>query len=1055
MAIAAPTPWLEPVTSALCPDSENGEDGGVMMMAGNPSERSEWQKKLVCPSITSYAAGMNALPPFLIGVLCSSVCLAQAPDFESKIAPILEARCLACHDANHSSGDVSLQTREQALPVLSPGDVEASVFIQQIVGPDHAMPKDGPPLTADEIQSLSQWIAAGALWPMERVLKDKPIRDLNWWSLLPIQSHTPPANAIDEARNPVDAFLDAKLAAQGLSPVPPADAQTLLRRLTYDLTGLPPTLEEQDSFFTAIESEGLEQAYIQKVDTLLASHAFAEHWARHWLDVARYGETHGYDKDQPRLNAWPYRDYVIQSFHSDKPYPRFVQEQIAGDALFPNDPDGILGLGFLAAGPWDLIGHVEVGEQKVDGRIAKHLDRDEMIAAVFNVFTSTTVQCAQCHHHKFDPITTEDYYRLHAVFAAVDRADRIYEGLSPDQHRSKSQLVAQIKEIQTKRDQLDASLEQEISRRAKQLDERIAALKQSQPLDRRPQFGWHSLISLDETTPKWVQVDLGNPVAVSLIKLRPAYDDFAGIGPGFGFPQRFKVEACEEPNFENGVLLLKEASDSDASIPRGSVVTIEGPALPVRFIRVTATQLAPRQNDFIFALDELQLFGPAEATNPKTDSADNNLALNATVSSIDSIENPPRWSRNNLTDGIYYLEAANDQALAELQELRGKRKEIEDEIRTREATTQLKAIDDELTALSKRLEAYPVGKPVYAVATDFPAQGQHLATKGTPREIRLLVRGDIRNTADIMQPGMSPLWPSAPGQFELSPTATESDARAALATSITSQDNPLLWRSIVNRLWQWTFGQALVGSPNDFGRMGMTPTHPELLDWLAAKLRDDPKHSLKSIIHLMVTSDAYKRSCDDNEINRNLDAGNACLWRANRRRLSAEEIRDSILAIAGSLRLEERGGPSFQDFVIDKPQHSPHYEYHLHDPNDEKTHRRSIYRFVVRSQPQPFLTTLDCADPSLSVAARDESTTAIQALTQWNNRLVETFSLRLAARLDRENSDFAKVDAACRLALGRLPTQAERAALLEHLQQHGTPSLARVVFNLNAFIYVD
>lgn len=1012
-------------------------------------------KNFVCSSITGYAAGMNALHSLLIGILCSSFCLAEAPDFERNIAPILESRCLGCHDANQSSGDVSLQTREQALSVLSPGDVEASVLIQQIAGPDHAMPKDGPPLTADEIQMLSQWIAAGAPWPMERVLKDKPIRDLNWWSLIPIQSHTPPANVIGEDQNPVDAFLDVKLAAQGLTPVPPADAQTLLRRLTYDLTGLPPTLEEQDAFFAAIESQGLEQAYLQRVDTLLASHAFGEHWARHWLDVARYGETHGYDKDQPRLNAWPYRDYIIQSFHSDKPYPRFVQEQIAGDALFPNDPEGILGLGFLAAGPWDLIGHVEVGEQKVDGRIAKHLDRDEMIAAVFNVFTSTTVQCAQCHHHKFDPITTEDYYRLHAVFAAVDRADRIYEGLSPDQQRAKSKLVAQIEETKRKRDQLNASLEQEIARRAKQLDERIAALKQSQPLDRRPQFGWHSLISLDETTPKWVQVDLGQPTEVALINLRPAYDDFAGIGPGFGFPQRFKVEACEEPGFENGVLLLKEASDSDESIPRGSVVTIEGPASPVRFIRVTATQLAPRQNDFIFALDELELFGPAPATNQKTDRDDINLALNATVSSIDSIENPPRWSRNNLTDGIYYLEAASDQALAELQALRLKRKEIEDKIRTREATAQLKTFDDELAALNKQLEAYPVGKPVYAVATDFPAQGQHIATKGTPREIRLLVRGDIRNAADIMQPGTAPIWPSAASPFELSLTATESDARAALAISITSRDNPLLWRSIVNRLWQWTFGQAFVGSPNDFGRMGMTPTHPELLDWLAAKLRDDPKHSLKSIIRLLVTSDAYKRSCDDHPINRSIDAGNAYVWRANRRRLSAEEIRDSILAIAGSLRLEERGGPSFQDFVIDKPQHSPHYEYHLHDPNDEKTHRRTIYRFVVRSQPQPFLTTLDCADPSLSVAARDESTTAIQALTQWNNRLVETFSLRLAARLDHESSNIAKVDTACRLALARLPTQAERAALLEHLQQHGTPSLARVIFNLNAFIYVD
>ncbi len=164
-----------------------------------------------------------------------------------------------------------------------------------------------------------------------------------------------------------------------------------------------------------------EKDWAALVDQLLASPAFGEKFGQHWLDLARYGETHGYDKDKPRNNAWPYRDYVIRSFNEDKPYGRFVREQVAGDVLFPGTPDGIVALGFLAAGPWDLIGHIEVGEGKLDGRIAKHLDRDEMVSTVFNVFQSTTVQCAQCHHHKFDPVRMEDYYRLHAVFAAVDR----------------------------------------------------------------------------------------------------------------------------------------------------------------------------------------------------------------------------------------------------------------------------------------------------------------------------------------------------------------------------------------------------------------------------------------------------------------------------------------------------------------------------------------------------------------------------------------------------------------------------------------------------------
>jgi hypothetical protein len=304
-----------------------------------------------------------------------------------------------------------------------------------------------------------------------------------------------------------------------------------------------------------------------------------------------------------------------------------------------------------------------------------------------------------------------------------------------------------------------------------------------------------------------------------------------------------------------------------------------------------------------------------------------------------------------------------------------------------------------------------------------------------------------------MHPGMVPLWSGAAAEFALPADAPESAARAALARAISSRDNPLLWRSIVNRLWQWTLGKPIVGSPNDFGRMGMKPTHPELLDFLALKLRDDPKHSLKSIIRLLVTSDAYRRASTYDEANAKLDADNAFLWQANRRRLSAEELRDAMLAVSGKLRLDERGGPSFQDFVIEKPQHSPHYQYHLHNADDPAAYRRSIYRFVVRSQPQPFLTALDCADPSLSVATRDESTTALQALAQWNNSLVEAASRHFASRLEAASGD--KIDLACRLALGRPPSDDERGALSTHLQTHGAASLARVIFNLNAFVYVD
>ncbi len=231
---------------------------------------------------------------------------------------------------------------------------------------------------------------------------------------------SPQGPAAERIINPVDAFVLAKLHEKNLTLSAEADRRTLIRRLSFDLIGLPPTPEDAERFVE--DSDPL--AYEKLVERLLASPQFGERWSRHWLDVAHYGDSHGYDKDKPRLNAWPYRDYVIRSFNEDKPYARFVREQIAGDVLFPDEAEGVIATGFLAAGPWDFISHVEVPESKVDGQIARSLDRDDVVRSVMETFASTTVGCARCHNHKFDPITQSDYYGLQAVFAAIDRADR-------------------------------------------------------------------------------------------------------------------------------------------------------------------------------------------------------------------------------------------------------------------------------------------------------------------------------------------------------------------------------------------------------------------------------------------------------------------------------------------------------------------------------------------------------------------------------------------------------------------------------------------------------
>ncbi|MCC9599164.1 PSD1 and planctomycete cytochrome C domain-containing protein [Stieleria sp. JC731] len=972
--------------------------------------------------------------------------------FVDKVAPLLQRRCLDCHNDGLSKGDFSLSNalHLEDSGFVDPGNPQDSYLIELVTPVDGKaeMPQDAAPLNDDEIAILREWISQGATWTPSITLQPFEVTDRDWWSLKPIQNtDAPDGNGdFDHASvNPVDAFIDRALRIKGLQPVERASPAVLIRRLTYDLTGLAPTPDEVESFIQDW-SVSSRSAWETLVDRLLSSERFGEKFAQHWLDVARYAETHGFDKDKPRQNAWPYRDYVIRAFNNDKPYDRFVQEQVAGDVLFKNDPEGVLGLGFLAAGPWDFISHWEVGESKLDGRIAKHLDRDEMIAAVFNVFQSTTVQCAQCHHHKFDPIRMEDYYRLHAVFAAVDRADRVYAGLSNEQQQQKDRLIAQIDELEHERDSLRREQNEAIARQTQSIDEQISELKlrfgSSEP--QHPHFGYHSQIESESEVEKWVQIDFDKPFAIDEIQIFPAFDQYADIGAGFGFPVRYRVEASVDGSFDNRPALLLDASDRDQDNPGCTTLSIEADLKAIRSIRITATKLRERRDDFIFALAEIKVLAGG-----------NNVAKGAQVTAKDSIEAPVRWSKSNLVDGIYYKELTDESAEAQLQQLRIKREQLVRKFRSKESLETIAGLNQSIEKRKVQLNHIPEGQFVYAASTVFPGGGQFKATNGKPRPIHLLRRGDLKSPAEAMTPGVPSMWGGERLPFFENGAWDEGEARLRLARYLTQDDNPLVWRSIVNRIWGWTFGAPIVGTSNDFGRSGQQPTHPELLDYLAAKMRDDPNHSIKSIVRLLVSSDAYQRSSRIDPAMQGIDAENAYYWRFNRRRLTAEEFRDSLYQIAGILDLK-MGGPSFRDFVVEKPEHSPHYEYELHDLDDPTSHRRSVYRFIVRSQPQPMLTTLDCADPSISIPRRDESTTALQALTYWNDRLVEFIAEQFGEQLrKRSPTNEQRVRDACRCALGREPSDFELTELQSHLRRHGEASLARVIFNLNAFLYLD
>jgi mono/diheme cytochrome c family protein len=992
------------------------------------------------PALLAAAVDPATLPPPV----------AREVDFERDVQPLFEKHCLKCHGPEKQKGGWRADVREVALkggdnfaPNVVAGRSADSPLIHFVSGldPDMKMPAKNDPLTVEQIAVLRAWIDQGAKWPDRATLAHDDPRE--WWSLRPLARPVVPAGA----PHPIDAFIRAKLAGKQFAPAPEADARTLARRLYFDLIGLPPTPEELADFL----ADASPQAYEKLVDRLLASPRHGERWARHWLDVVHYGDTHGYDKDKPRNNAWPYRDYVIRALNDDKPYARFVQEQIAGDVLFPGTRDGIEALGFIAAGPWDLIGHTEVPETKIDGKIARHLDRDDMVANTIGTFNSLTVHCAQCHNHKFDPISQEDYYSLQAVFAALDRTDRKY-------YRDDA-LNTRFQELQRARrvaGQELAAVEEPLIKRAgapyAELTRRIGGASKAAAQEQgntSPDFGYHSAIAKTQDTTKWVQVDLGQRVEMERVTLLPCYDDFNAIGAGFGFPVRFKVEVSDDPEFKTGVTQFWRRHDetfmADFKNPGLAAFSTHGAkddGIAGRYVRVTATRLAPRKDDFIFALAELQVF----------DLAGKNVAQGRPVTALDSIQAPPRWRKSNLTDGIAPVAQSPDEKSKLLAEREALLLGVADEA----TNAQRAALQKEAARLDAELKKLPPPASVYAGAihtgTDsFAGTG---ASGGQPRPIHLLARGQVTTPGREMSPGALSALTFQPARFALEPTAPEGERRAALARWITDPQNPLTWRSIVNRVWQYHFGAGLVETPSDFGRNGARPTHPELLDWLAVEFRDGGG-SLKWLHRQIVTSATYRQSSAVSAAAGQMDASNALLARQNRRKLEAEAVRDAVLAVSGKLDLTP-GGPGWQDFVIEQPQHSPHYKYDRADPEDAKTWRRSVYRFIVRSQTQPWMTSLDCADPSIRVDKRNESLSPLQALALLNNGFMVAQARHFAERLQRERAELpAQVERACELAFGRPPAAGERDRLVAFAQANGLPNLCRVLLNLNEFAFID
>ncbi len=978
---------------------------------------------------------------------------ASAIRYDREIQPIFNRVCVDCHGIDQQKGGLRLDGIEQLAlggssgALLEPGAPDRGTLLAKIHHPDPSErmpPEKQTPLTEEEIASITSWIKSGA---SEFSLFEKtpyPEEAYQHWSLKPLEEPALPRledAGSNWARNPVDSFTYRKMREHGLGPSPEATRLTLIRRLYYDLVGLPPTLEEIQDFVASKDPH----AYEALVDRLLSSDAYGERWARHWLDVVHYADTHGYDKDKPRPNAWPYRDYVIRSFNIDKPYSRFVEEQIAGDILYPFSRDGMTGTGFIASGPWDFIGHAEVSEDKLDGKVARHLDRDDMVTVTMNTFTSTTVQCARCHHHKFDPVRMEDYYRLQAVFAALDRADRPFDADELVASR-RFEWTNSIAELSKELNNISSRVREAAGPPLLELEAAIKNLQDTKGA-RPDAYGYHSAISDEQDDLKWVQVDLGESATINRVVIRACDDDFNGIGEGFGFPSGFKIEVSPEPEFKDGIRLVADETRRKVPNPKLIPVTykLDTPA-SARYVRISATRLAERSNDFIFALAELEVM----------DMSGTNIALGKQVSAKDSIEAPPRWAKGNLVDGLYPYNDKTSEDGRTLENLLEEKNSLLSRVTLPEWTKRKQRLEKEKKLLQSKLNQLPPPLKVYA-GTIHKGSGAFRGTGhqgGQPRAIHVLSRGDVAKPGRKVGPGVIPVIFGEDTRFDLPPDHSEGDRRVALARWILRKDNPMTWRSIVNRIWQYHFGAGICETPNDFGLMGGKPTHPELLDWLAVQFRDGGQ-SFKKMHRLILTSATYRQSSTIDSDKASLDSGNRFLWRMNRRRLEAEAVRDSVLQLSGLLD-RKKGGPAFQDFMVEKPEHSPHYQYHLHDPMDPDSHRRSIYRFIVRSQQQPFMTTLDCADPSLMVGRRNETLTPSQSLALLNNPFMVAMAKAWAQKLQRISLNLShQIQTAFEEATGRKPGANELKEWTDYAQKHGLANTCRWMLNMNAFLFVD
>lgn len=934
-----------------------------------------------------------------IGLLCG-VTEAAPVDFVKEIQPVLERKCLGCHNPNIAKGDVVLSESQFVLgadsELVVPGEPLHSdlylVATPEEPGEAPMMPEEGDPLTESEADALRRWIEEGAKWPEGLVLREASKADKSWWAYQELS---------DAKHESVDAYVEEKLAEQSLSMNPPADRRVLIRRATYDLTGLPPTQEEVDAFVASEDP----RVYEKLIDRLLASPHYGERWGRHWLDVVRFGESRGFERNLIIDNAWPFRDYVIQSINEDKPFDRFIREHIAGDVFGKGDPETEIGSAFLVNGPYDDVGNQDA---KAKAQIRANT-LDEIINATTEAFLGMTVGCARCHDHKFDPIAQADYYRLYATFAGVRHGERAL--VTPEEQRAYDEKVtplqARRKTLEEKKRGIDAA----IRKRAVSLQEKLAVGWNRPPVDRTGTEETFEPVEARFVRLVSERLD-SNPAVASGFRI----DEFEAWTAGEASRNvalssnggKASGAAREIEDFANayGPQLAIDGKAGARFISTGNTLTIEF-AKPEMIDRVVFSsargESTPKHGKFIFVADyRIEVSDDGEKWQKVADGSDR-----------EPVSNPHRDRR------------------------------AQAEATTPEDAKALAEVNREIASVGRELAAIEAPETVWVgTRNKEDATGPfHLFIGGSPQ----------RKGESVVPASLSTLAEVAP-EYELAPNSPESERRGALADWIVHPENPLTPRVLANRIWQYHFGTGIVDTPNDFGYMGGLPTHPELLDYLAHRLKEEGWR-IKPLHREIMLSKTYRQNSNWRDEAGAVDGNSRLLWRFPPRRLSAEEIRDTVLAVSGKLDTK-MGGPGFRLYHFMRDNVCTYEPLDEHGP---ETYRRAIYHQNARSSVVDLMTEFDQPDCAFSTPERSETTTPLQALTMLNHDftldMAEAFAERIREKAGGDPG--AQVTAAFEFAFQRSPGTEEIAKCVDAIEELGLASLCRALLNANELIYLD